>query len=200
MNHEFFDNGMSDFQHDTPNSLMPLAMTTQHPLSSITGPNMGLSSCDVGPAFQGGREWNVALQRNGTDDPLPSLLSYHSSNNASHVSNSSPTEGRPSSSSSHELDNMGPTAAVERPLKQRRIMPKSMNDTSETIGVVGGMNASLRTAKRRGRKGELSKKTKDKASKMRQKTACAACFASHVEVSCHRCGCRTVCLTVVQVL
>jgi hypothetical protein len=184
MNHDFFENSMSNIQHDTPNSLVPLATTAQHPFSCMLGPNMELSSCDVGLSFQGGREWNIEPQINGADDPLPSLPSYESSNNASHVSNTSPAKRRPSSSSSHELDNMGSTAAVERPSKQRRIMPKPMKTASEAIEGVGA-----KPAKRAGRRGPLPEKRKQKVNRVRDSTACAACFASHVEVSCHCCDC-----------
>jgi hypothetical protein len=199
MNHEFFESGMSDLQHDTPNSVLPLAMTTQQLFLTVPGPKTGLSLCDAGPSFQGGREFDLEREGSGADVPPP-LPSYQFSNNTSPVSNSSPAAGRPSSSSSHGLVNMGPTAAVERPQKQRRIMPKSMNLASETIGIIGRKNASMQAAKRSGRRGPLSKKRKDKINRMREKKACAACFASHVEVSCHRCDCRTIGLTVIQVL
>lgn len=200
MNHEFFESGMSHLQHDTPNSVLPLAMTTQQPFLSVPGPKMGLSLCDVGPSFQGGREFDLEHEGNGAAVPPPPLPSYQFSNNTSPVSNSSPAAGRASSSSSHGLGNMGPTAAVGRPPKQRRIMPKSMNHASETIGIIGHKNASMQAAKRSGRRGPLPKKRKDKINRMREITACAACFASHVEVSCHRCDCRTIGLTVIQVL
>jgi hypothetical protein len=199
MNDEFFESCISDLQHGTQNSLVPFATTTQHPFPSIPGPNVGMPLYDVGPSFQSGREWDLELQRNGTDGTVPLLLNHQSPNNACQVSDISLEAGRPSSSISYGWDTVGPTAAVERPLKQRRIMPKSMDTASEMTAVVGAMNASVQTAKRLGRKGGLTKKKKDKASKMRKKTACAACFASHLEVSFHRCDCRTVLLTVIQV-
>jgi hypothetical protein len=161
---------------------------------------MGLSLCGVGPSFQGGQDWNIGLQRQGADVPLATLLGYQSPNNTSYLSNSPLAAGRPSSSTSHERDTMVPITTAENPSKQRRLMLKSINTASGAIGVVGDKNASMQAAKRAGRKGRLSKKKKDKISKMRQKTACAACFASHVEVSGHRCECSTICLTVIQVL
>jgi hypothetical protein len=200
MNHEFFENGTSLLQRDTSNSLLPLTMTTQQLLLSIPRPNMELSSCNVRPLFQGGREWNVELRTNGADIPVPSLPGYQTPNSACHVLSSSTAAGRASPSTSHELDTMEPSAAVERSSKQRCIMPKSMNTTSETIRVAGGKNALVQATKRAGRRGPLPEKKKDKISRMRDKTACAACFASHVEVSCHRCDCRKICLTVTKVL
>jgi len=200
MNHEFFEIGMSDLQHDTQNSVLPLAMTTQQLFLSVPGPKTGLSLCDAAPSFQGGREFDLEREGNEADIPPPPLPSYQFSNNTSPVSDSSSAVGRPSSSSSHGFSNMGPTAAVERPPKQRRIMPKSMNLAPETIGIIGRKNGSMQAAKRSGRRGPLSKKRKEKINRIRERMACAACFASHVEVSCHRCDCRTIGLTVIQVL
>jgi len=191
---------MSDLQRDTLNSVLPLAITTQQLLSSIPGPNMELSSCDVRPLFQDGRERNLELRTNGVDVPLPSLPSYQAPSSAYHVLSSSLAVGRASPSTFNELDTVEPTAAVERSPKQRRIMPKSISTTSETIGVVGGKNALVQATKRAGRRGPLSEEKKDKISRMRDKKACAACFASHVEVSCYRCDCHTTCLTVTKVL
>jgi hypothetical protein len=213
MNPEFFENCMSVVQHDIQNSVLPLAMTTQQSLSSITGPNMGLSSCAIeslssipGPnmglsscaidtLFQGWQEWDLGLQRNRANVPLPSLPSYEAPNSACHISNSSLAIKRPSPSTSHELDAMRRSTAVERPSKQPRILPKSLNTASENIGVVGHKNALVQATKRSFRRGPLPEDKKDTISRVRDKTACAACFASHVEVSCHHCDCRTICLT-----
>lgn len=199
MNPEFFENCMSDLHHDTSNSLPPLAMTTQQPLPSTPAANMGLSLHGVGASLQGGREWNIGLQGHGADIPLPTLLTFKSPDNTSHLSNSSLAAERPSLPTSHEMDTVVHTAAGANSSKQQWIMPKSMNAASETSRV-GGKNASMQAAKRVGRRGPLCKKKKDKVSRMRHRTACAACFASHVEVSCHRCDCCTTYLTVIQVL
>ena len=195
MNPEFSENCMSVVKHDIQNSVLPLAMTTQQSLSSIPGPNMGLSSCGIDTLFQGGQEWDLGLQRDGANVPLLSLPSYEAPNSARHISNSSLAIKRPSPSTSHELDAMRPSAAVKRPSKQPRIFPKSMNTASENIGVVGHKNALVQATKRSCRRGPLTKDKKDTISMMRNKTACVACFASHLEVSCHHCDRRTIFLT-----
>jgi hypothetical protein len=195
MNPEFFENCMSVVEHDIQNTVLPLAMTTQQSLSSIPRPNMGLSLYGIDTLFQGGQEWDLELQRNGANVPLPSLPSYEAPNSACHISNSSLAIKRSSPSTSHELNTMRPSAAVERPSKQSRILPKSMNTASENIGVVGHKNALVQATKRSCRRGPLAEDKKDTISRRRDKTACAVCFVNHLVVSCHQCDCRTICLT-----
>jgi hypothetical protein len=199
MNHEFFENCMADLQHGAPDSLRHSGMTTKHPLSSIPEPDMELSSYDAGHSFSGGQELNFELPINGIGATLLSFPSYQYSNNPSHVSDTSLILGRPPSSASQTPNTMGTNAPIDKPLIPRRIIPRSMNGTSETIEAGRGTRASVQAAKRRGRKGKLPEKKKAKVSKMRRKKACATCFASHAEVSHHHCHCHPLCLTVIQV-
>jgi hypothetical protein len=197
MNNELFENCIADLQHGAPDSLRHTGMTIKHPLSSIPGPDMELSSYDACHSFSGRQEGNFELPRNGIGATLLPFPSHQHSNNPSHVSDTSLIPGRPPPLASQAPNTIGRNAPIDRPPIPRRIIPRSMNGTSETIEAGRGMRASVQAAKRRGRKGKLTEKKKAKVSKMRKKKACATCFARHVEVSHHHCHCHPLCLTAI---
>ncbi len=187
MNHEFLENCMSDLHYSAPNSILHVGMTTQRPMPSMPRPIIGLSLCGTSPSFSTGRVWDTELPISQRQDTLLSFPSHQSLNEAFNMSNSSLTLlGQPSSPTSHASNTMGSTADIERPAKQQRIMPRSMNAAAEMTEIVGSKNASAQATKRAGRRGPFSKNKKAKISKMRRKMACSACYASHVEVSNHR--------------
>jgi len=161
-------------------------MTTKHPLSSVSRPDTALSLEDVGLLFSDNQE-NFELSRNEIGAALQSFPSYQHPVDQLYVADTSIAPERHSSSASLIRNIMRTNTSVNRPLEAKQILSRSTSGTSGIVKIDRGIHTSMKVSKKPGRKGKLLEKQRVKASIIREKKACASCFASHVEVGYNRC-------------
>lgn len=191
MNDEFFETCMSDLQHGTLSSVLPLAMTTQHQALGITSSHMNIPSSFSGVTslsclYEGGPEFG--FPGNTIDISSRALPNSKAPDEASHTSYGSLASEKDSAPMEFGMNSSVPPAKVRKVFKHRRIIAMPADPVQGITGGIDLNNTTNRGSKKRGRNGPLLLQTKEEASSMRKKIACAACFVNNVKVSNYICS------------
>jgi hypothetical protein len=189
---------MSDLQHYTQGSLLPIEMATEHQYLGMTSSHMNTlsdSSGIVGLWNCHERAGDFGFPRNPIDIIPQSRPTMP--DETSHISHSSLASEQYSPPLEFDLNSLAPAPKARKVARHRPIVARP---NAPLQNVTGGMelnNTSRQGSKKRGRTGPLPPQGKEDASSMRKRMACAPCFVNNVKVSNSACYPR-VCLTILR--
>jgi len=168
-------------------------MATQHRDLGIVSPQMNiLSGCSGVTGLCTHHEWgqDFGFSRNPIDISSQALPAGQTPDEASHMSHSSLASEQDSPPLEFDTNPIAPTPKARKVVRHRRIVSMPTVPLQEVTGDIELNKISRRAPKKRGRKGPLPLQTKEDASSMRKRMACAACFVNNVKVSntilCHK--------------
>jgi hypothetical protein len=145
---------------------------------------MSVPSYGIPELFQGDGTLDFGLAGNMVDFPVRAQQNRQSPDDSSSTPCSSLSRKRGSSQREFNLDPLSPPRKVRKTQGCRSIFPKFIPPSPEAVERIDDNNKEKRESRNVGRRtGPLTLKKRQKASRIRQLRACAACYLNKTPVS-----------------
>lgn len=175
---------------------MPLATNMQGHFSD-TSPDKSSPSYDLYSPYQIGEPWDLSLQQDMEDIPLPLFSSNRPLEDTFYASNC-PVATR--SDSIPTLPDRNTSSSLQEPTKMlelRYIMPKPRSLPSDAGSDTNSGEVTQKGPAKLGRRRRLTADEKKAAARIRQIGSCARCIARKTKVSSRQYSLQQLCVTLI---